>query len=243
MQALDHADPAFPGLVGDAICALSRYMCGVAFDAVPKPGEVIQGFDKLNPVYVATTERRDGPGPEQRKRYSSCGDQLHAILERIGVRNEHWVNRASLGNYTVGANISLLGPGPCPAAKTPPRDVNYRPPAGSLCLMWTTGTDAHAFVVLGDGSDAGHILTANYGAGGMSESASPGADIADSPWALEMSGIPPVPTGRHKVGASHRILQSVITPTALVPYISGQIDLSGAQVSDELIAALGARYE
>lgn len=254
MQALDHADPAFAPLLGSAIVALSYSLCGVSPDAAVPAGGVVAGFDKLAPKYIATTEGRDGPGPDQRKAYSSCGDQLHRILELIGVRNEPWVNRKSLGHYTVGANIQRLEPGPCPIAKTPPRDTAYCPPAGSLCLIWTSGYDAHAFVVLGPGSDPNHILTANYGAGGMSSATAPGANVADSPWTLEKvpattPGAPPKPTGRHLIGGSRRVLQSVITPEAIVPYISAQIDLSGVTLSAalqdgvDLIAALGARYE
>lgn len=246
---IDHADPAFAPLLGSAIVALSYSLCGVSPDALVPAGGVVAGFDKLAPKYVATTEGRDGPGADQRKAYSSCGDQLHRILELIGVRNEPWVNRKSLGHYTVGANISRLEPSACPAAKVPPRDPAYRPPPGSLCLIWTSGYDAHAFVVLGDGSDANHIRTGNYGAGGMSSATAPGANVADSPWALEFrAGVaPPTPSGRHLLGGSRRVLQRVITPDALVPYITAQIDLSGVTFSAalqdgvDLIAALGAR--
>lgn len=249
MQALDHADPAFAPLLGSAIVALSYSLCGVSPDAGVPAGGVIAGFDKLAPKYVTTTEGRDGPTAEARSRYSSCGDQLHRILELIGVRNEPWVNRKSLGHYMVGANISRLEPAACPAAKTPPRDVTYRPPPGSLCLIWTSGYDAHAFVVLGDGSDVNHIRTGNYGAGGMSAASAPGAVVADSPWADEIAKITGKTTGRHLLGGSRRILQSVLTPEALIPYITAQIDLSGvtfsANLQDgvDLIAALGARYE
>ena len=235
MAALDHADPAFASLLGDAIVALSYSLCGVAPDAPVPAGGVVQGFDKLHPTYIKVTEGRDGPGPDQRAHYSSCGDQLHALLERIGVRNEPWVNRKSLGHYRNGGNIVQLEHPTCPCAKTVPRTPDYRPPPGSLCLMWTTGLDAHAFVWLGPGSDENHARTANYGAGGMSQATAPGADVADSPCVWNL--------GRLLIGGSRRTLQSVITPEAIVPYITAQIDLTGAPVTGELIDALGARYD
>ena len=234
MQPLERSTPEFVECLTAAIVALSRHFCGVV-DALPKPGEKVNGRDKLDPVYVAVTEHRDGPGPEQRKYYSSCGDQLHAILERIGVRNEPWVNRKALGHYTNGANITRLHGGACPPAKYAPRVIDYRPPVGSLCLMWNTGLDAHAFTILGPGSDDRHILTGNYGAGGMCAATAPGANVADSPILWDGRAL--------RFGQSRRILQSVITPASLVPYITAQIDLSGAPVSGELVDALGARYE
>lgn len=235
MPALDHADPAFASLLGDAIVALSYSLCGVALDAPVPAGGVVQGFDKLAPEYVKVTEGRDGPGPDQRKAYSSCGDQLHEILRLVGVRNELWVNRKSLGHYANGQNITRLERPTCPCAKYAPRDANYRPPTGSLCLIWTTGLDAHAFVWLGAGSDEYHARTANYGAGGMSSATAPGANVADSP-IVESAG-------RLLVGGLRRALQCVITPEAIIPYITAQIDLTGASVTGELIDALGARYD
>jgi hypothetical protein len=35
----------------------------------------------------------------------------------------------------------------------------------------------------------------------------------------------------------------VITPASIVPYIDAQIDLTGAPVTDDLIDALGARFD
>ena len=243
MTKLDPADLRYALALGDAIVALSYYFCGVDILATPPPGGVLKGRAKDDAVYRAATEGRDGPGDLERAHYSSCGDQLHAILERLGVRNEPWVNRKSLGHYRPGCNIVNLHKPTCPIAIDAPRAVAYRPPAGSLCLIWTTGNDAHAFVVLGDGSDPAHIRTGNYGAGGMNAALSPGANVADSPYLTELSPYDGSATGRHLIGGSHRVLQSVITPEAIVPYVSAQIDLSGAPVTDELIDALGARYE
>ena len=237
---IEKSSPEFAELLGEAIVSLSRYFCGVPHVHAPHGGKVV-GRDKLDPVYVAVTEHRDGPGPAQRAAYSSCGDQLHAILERVGVRHPA-LNRASQHNYQNGANITRLQQ--FPFSRVAPKDVAYRPPAGSLCLIWTTGYDAHALVVLGPGSDEHHIETANYGAGGMSSATAPGADIADSPVALEMRPTAPGgPTGCILIGGSRRKLHYVIEPAMIVPYIDAQIDLSGCEVSGELVDALGARYD
>lgn len=241
-MTLARGSPEFAEALGQAIVELSYCFCGVERDKRPVPGQVVAGLNKLAPVYVAATERRDGPGAAQRKRYSSCGDQLHAILERVGVR-EPWVNRASLGQYRATKNIQELEPYDArnnpigsTAAVYAPKDPAYRPPPGSLCLIWTTGYDAHALVALGPGSDAGHVLTGNYGAGGMSESITPGANVADSPcsWDPAREAL--------TIGGSHRVLHCVITPAALAAHITAQIDLTGCQVTGELLDALGAKY-
>ena len=105
---LDRSSPEFVPLLGDAIVALSHMMCGVPPDRAIPPGGKVEGFDKLAPEYMRTTEHRDGPGPEERRKYSSCGDQLHAILRRIGVR-EPWVNQGA--NHVFGTlQIAKLEP-------------------------------------------------------------------------------------------------------------------------------------
>ncbi len=237
---IEKSSPEFADLLGEAIVSLSRYFCGVPYVHAP-PGGVANGRTKLDPVYRQVTEGRDGPGPEQWRHYSSCGDQLHAILERVGVRLP-FLNRKSLHGWVPGANISRLQRPACPFAAAPLAASTYRPPNGSLCLIWKTGTDAHALVILGPGSDEHHIETGNYGAGGMSPSSSPGANIADSPWAPELSVDGKMNTG-HLLGSSRRKLHTVITPASIVPYIEAQINLSGCAVTGELVDALGARYE
>lgn len=243
---IEKSSPEFASLLGDAIVAISYSLCGVSPTATVPAGGTVKGFDKLAPQYIKTTEGRDGPGPEQWKHYSSCGDQLHEILRRVGVRLPA-LNRASLKQYVPGANITRLQQ--FPFSKEAPNDPSYRPPAGSLCLIWNTGLDAHALVVLGPGSDSRHIRTGNYGAGGMNASVAPGADVADSPWADEMTrSDPPKPTGYHLVGSSRRKLHTVITPASIVPYIDAQIDLSdirgfGETAISDIGDKLGARYE
>jgi hypothetical protein len=229
---IEKSSPEFAELLGEAICALSRHFVGVAIDARPAPGKVINGRDKLDPVYMAVTEHRDGPGPLQRANYSSCGDQLHAILERLGVRLPA-LNRASKKQYQVSANVTRLQAFPFSREAKPHEPP---PPAGSLCLIWTSGYDAHALVCLGPGSDEHHILTGNYGAGGMNAAIAPGASLADSPLERDAASY-------LHIGGSHRRLHTVITPASIVPYIDAQIDLTGAPVTDDLIDALGARFD
>jgi hypothetical protein len=248
---LEKSSPEFADALGQAIVALSYSMCGVDLEAAIPPGGVVQGFNKLAPEYIRVTENRDGPTPQARENYSSCGDQLHEILRRVGVRLP-FVNRASLnGKFAYGQNIIWLQKPHCPFAISPPKDPNYRPPTGSLCLIWTNGLDAHALTILGPGSDDKHILTGNYGAGGMSKEISPGANVSDSPCVPEMKPVldkngkkvGETPTGNILIGGRRRTLHTVITPASIVPYIDAQIDLSGARVTDDLISALGARYE
>src|SRR6187402_1659302 len=87
----------------EAVLALARYACGYE-----------KGRSKDDPIYAMVTEGRDVG--EFRKQYSSCGDLGHWILERLGVR-ERWVNRKSLKQYMVGANVSRLGLA-CPISKS-----------------------------------------------------------------------------------------------------------------------------
>lgn len=238
---IEKSSPEFAELLGEAIVALSYYFCGVDRDAVVPKGGKLNGRSKLDPVYKQVTENRDGPGPEQWEDYSSCGDQSHAILYRLGVRLP-FLNRAALKQYRVGRNIVNLQRPACPFAGFALPASTYRPPAGSLCLVWTNGLDAHALTILGPGSDEHHIRTGNYGATGMKPFSGPGANVADSPWAPQLSADKKVNTG-HLLGTSGRKLHGVITPASIVPYIDAQIDLSGCAVTGELVDALGARYE
>lgn len=243
---IEKSSPEFAKILGQAIVAMSYSMCGVDSSTPVPHGGVVNGYDKLAPAYVEVTEHRDGPGPEQWKDYSSCGDQLHAILERVGVRLPA-LNRASQKQYVSGANITRLQQ--FPFSKPAPKDPGFRPQPGTLCLIWNTGYDAHALVCLGPGSDENHMLTGNYGASGMSSSSGPGANVADSPWVNELSLVAPhAPTGYQLVGGSRRKLHYIITPESIVPYIDAQINLSGIrgfssiEISD-IGDKLGARYE
>ena len=202
-------------LWADAAVALCEYACG--YDA---------GRGKDDPVYAAVTEGRDVP--PNRARYSSCGDLAHWLLERLGVR-EHWVNRASLGHYTVGANVSDLAG--CPVHVVP--GSAFLPQPGDILEIWNAsgGQDAHVCVCLAEPHD-GKITLANYGAGGMSAQAWPGANVHDSAWSAMTSG--------HYVGT--RRVQRVVPLASIVTVITAQPDLTGARVTGELIDALGAKW-
>jgi hypothetical protein len=120
------------------------------------------GRDERDPVYRAVTEGRDTPGakPGQRGYYSSCGDLAHGMYEWLGVRLP-WVNRASLGQYRPGWNVSCLTS--AESARYPePGDV-YDP--GDVVLVWDrldTG-DAHVICVVEHVPGDGVVLTAEYG--------------------------------------------------------------------------------
>ncbi len=236
---IEKHSPEFAELLGVAICGISRHFCCAAPACYinPPPGGVVNGRGKLDPIYQdRVCEGRDGPTDYAREHYSSCGDQLHAILQAVGVRHA-CLNRKSLHGFEYGVNITRLRKGACPFSDDRPfAGFKELPPPGSLCLIWTGGYDAHALVIHGQGSDENHVITGNYGAGGMNKSTTVGASLADSPVTRDVKGY-------LHIGGSHRQLHTIITPAMIVPYIEAQIDLTGAIVTDEVIQALGARWD
>ena len=148
-----------------AAVALCEWACG--YD---------QGRTKDDPVYKIVTENRDGPGREQRKHYSSCGDLGHFLLERLGVR-EPWINRDDdglFGNWKSGVNVSNLWGSGCPIDMVPGKD--WKPEPGDILILWNTGFDAHVCVSSGETVN-NKLKTFNYGVGGMNPEASPGSRI------------------------------------------------------------------
>lgn len=133
-----------------------RYACG--YD---------KGRGEPDTVYQAVTEGRDRP--PYPNSYSSCADLVHAMLYRLGARSP-WVNRAENKGWRstrAHNNITLLQSrkeGPeygCPeAVSDPAADSKLQP--GDACLIWNTGNDAHAFVVL-DHPSPSKMLVAEYG--------------------------------------------------------------------------------
>jgi len=202
-----------------AAVALAEHACG--YDA---------GRTKLDPVYVEVTEGRDGPGPEQRRHYSSCGDLAHWLYKRLGIR-EPWVNRTDdgvNGPWRAGENVSRLWGGACPFDQVPPADELWLPEPGDVCLIWNTGNDAHVMVALGLDADGKRLRTANYGAGGMSPAVAPGARISSAYVTRQH--------GRPFYGA--RQIQRVLPLAAAVRQISVQPDLRGAALTGEEIDAI-----
>lgn len=200
--------------------ALCEYACGYA-----------RGRDKTDPVYVEVTEGRDGPGPAQRKRYSSCGDLAHWMFERLGLR-EKFLNRASLGpnganGWVPGVNVSRLAY--CGIAKIP--KPGWCPQLGDVLLVWNTpqGTDAHVTIALGPPVD-GKLRTANYGAGGMSEAISPGARIASGPFVEVRAGVFQYSTKR---------VQRYLSLEDAVALSTAPPDCAGAILPGEVLDALG----
>ncbi len=164
--------PALNELRRKAAWRIARMACGG-----------IAGVSKDNPIYVRVTEGRDGPGPAQRARYSSCADLAHWLLETLGCRSD-FLNRKSLGGWVSGVNVSRLdtrgptNPRGCPWTRLP--RAGWQPEPGDILIAWNNGLDAHVMVAVGfrdiDGTRV--LETANYGAGGMSPAVSPGARCA-----------------------------------------------------------------
>lgn len=206
----------------EAAVALIRFACGND-----------QGRDKLDQAYAQVTEGRDGPGPAQRKAYSSCGDLGHWYLERLGMRAK-WVNRTSLGHYQIGMNIADISI--APMHQGAPTSADWRPEPGDILEIWNmaAGGDAHLCVCLSvtPGSSPCAMLTGNYGAGGMSAAISPGAKLGlsaltyhDDYWTY----------GTRKI-------MRVLRLRDVIPALTAPPDLSDCAVSGELVDALGARY-
>ena len=205
-----------------AAVALCEYACG---------GDA--GRSKDDAVYKEITENRDGPGPLQRKTYSSCGDLAHWFYSRLGIR-EPWVNRTgdgAFGPWKPGANVSQLWGNACPIDLAPPDDPNWLPEPGDVVLIWNTGFDAHVMVSLG--LDGPNLRTANYGAGGMSPLPSPGAKIAGKPLTRAH--------GRPFYGT--RQMQRYLPLAAAIKRITVKPDLTGASLNGEQVDAIELNWD
>lgn len=205
-----------------AAVALDEWSCG--YDA---------GRSKDDPVYLReVTEGRDYGAA--RARYSSCGDRFHWRQFRLGVR-EDWVNRAQHKGWKVGQNISKIASIPWAAGygKALPEFLDLLP--GDELLIWNnpTGTDAHSLSItqvslLDVTTNPGggmKLTTANYGAGGMSPSAMPGARIGTAQLVYKrgVGGL------GHYYGT--RKLQRVVRLSDIVKHITAKPDLSSGTLS------------
>lgn len=200
-----------------ASVALCEWACG--YD---------NGRSKDDPVYRLVTENRDGPGPEQRKHYSSCADLGHFLLMRLGVR-EKWINRTddgTFGPWMPGANVSLLWGSSCPIDSVP--DADWQPEPGDILILWNTGNDAHVCVAIAP-LEQGRLKTANYGAGGMSPSAIPGAKLGSNKLIWD---------GKHWVYGS-KIVQRCLKLKDIISVVSVKPILTeGCSLTGEVIDAL-----
>lgn len=200
-----------------AAVALCEHACG--YDA---------GRAKDDPVYVEVTEGRDGPGPKQREKYSSCGDLAHWLYKRLGIR-EPFINRTDdgvNGPWKAGENVARLWGGACPFDRVPPADLAWMPKPGDVLLVWNTGFDAHVMVALG--IEGTKLRTANYGAGGMSAGLSPGARIGAAFVTRQ--------AGRTFYGA--RQIQRYLPLSEAVKHITAPPDLRGAALTGEEVDAI-----
>ena len=210
-----------PELWRTAAVALCEFACG------PKDAR-----SKDDPVYAEVTEGRDGPGPEERKRYSSCGDLAHWLYKRLGIR-EPWLNRTDdymFGPWKPGENIIRLWGKPCPIDRVPPSDSGWIPQPGDVVLIWNTGFDAHVMVALGH--DGGLLRTGNYGAGGMSPLAFPGSKIASKALTFQL--------GKPFYGT--RQIQRVLPLEEAVAHVTAPPDLTGASLTREQLNAFDAAF-
>jgi hypothetical protein len=200
-----------------AAVALCEYACGNRI-----------GRSKDDDVYKEVTEGRDGPGPDRRRRYSSCGDLAHWLYKRLGIR-EPWLNRTdddAFGPWKPGANVSRLWGGSCPFDEVPPDDPDWMPEAGDVVLIWNTGIDAHVMVSLG--REGGELRTANYGASGMSPLAFPGAKIASKRLTFQ----------HNKPFYGTRQIRRFLPLARAIEHITVQPDLTGAALTGEQFDAI-----
>lgn len=196
---------------------LAEYACG--YEA---------GRSKDDDVYKEVTEGRDGPLPANRAAYSSCGDLAHWLYKRLGIRQE-WINRrddGAHGPWRPGANITALWGKACPFDQVPPIDAAWMPEPGDVVLIWNSGNDAHVMVALG--RDGANLRTANYGAGGMSPLASPGAKIAAKPLTFQQG----------KLFYGTRQVQRFLPLAEAVKQITAEPELKGAALTGEEFDAI-----
>jgi|SRR5215204_2076599 len=204
-----------------AAVALDEFACGYG-----------QGRSKDDPVYLGdVTEGRDYGA--MRARYSSCGDRFHWRQYRLGVR-ESWINRRP--NYRVGQNISLISGLAWASGYGKPLPEHVDIEIGDELLIWNApaGSDAHSLSVIGIELDGARrvLRTANYGAGGMSPGASPGARLGSGQLVWKQG-----PAGwGHYYGA--RRLQRIVRLSDIVAHVTAPPNLAGASMTGEDLDAL-----
>lgn len=113
-----------------------------------------KGRPESDPIYRAITENRDTG-----RAYSSCGDLVHWLYFRLGIRGA-WLNRAEHLGWKRGLNIARLVYR-CPDARKVRPDEQFE--LGDVLVVWNKrdGTDAHVLVVRSQG--AGVLLSADGG--------------------------------------------------------------------------------
>lgn len=206
----------------EAAVALDTWACGGAV-----------GRSKTDPVYQLIVEGRDVPSSYER--YSSCADRAHWRLWRLGCRLP-FVNREERSplphDWHVGVNISNLHDvrqgSPClfrvddqgrKYATQPGAD--WEPSPGDELIIWNTGNDAHSLSIIShDGSRA---VTANYGAGGMSKAAFPGAKLGNAPLVFKAGH------WWYGEGARAKQVMRVLRLVDIIETLTAKADLSGPE--------------
>lgn len=213
-----------------AVVALDEWACGYA-----------DGRPKTDPVYQKVVEGRDVPATYAT--YSSCADRAHWRLWRLGCRlpfvnreersplphdwhvalNIAWLHDPSKGSPV---HYAILGGHRIPVAP----GVDWSPAPGDEMLIWNSGNDAHSLSVMSwDGLTA---RTSNYGAGGMSPSPSPGADLSEAP--LRFDGR----VWKYGRPGHEKIVQRIITLADVLPTLTARADLSGPDFVGDFAAGV-----
>ena len=172
-----------------------------------------EGRAETDPVYQEVTEGRDTG--QYRAFYSSCGDLAHWLYARLGVRSK-WCNRAELGHYRVGMNVSNLAYHEC--ARVPANDALFA--QGDVLIIWARPdtTDSHVIVVLDH--QPPFIYTGEYG--------QPGGALKTR----QLNGI----TGRPRIGT--RFIQKVLPLASVLELASvrGELTEPDRQLIDACVA-------
>lgn len=205
-----------------ACVALDTWACGGA-----------AGRAKTDPVYQMVTEGRDVPASYVK--YSSCADRAHWRLWRLGCRRPfvnreertpqpkdfHWgVNIAWLHDLAKGAPCLSVTQANGTKFPTAPK-ADWEPTVGDELLIWNTdiGKDAHSLSIVS--FDGGRAETANYGAGGMSAAAFPGAKLASAPLVFKAGA------WQYGEGARIKKVMRVLRLVDIIETLTAKADLSG----------------
>ncbi len=122
------------------------------------------GRDELDPVYRVITERRDGPTPALRAKYSSCGDLAHWLLRCLGVRAA-WLNRDDDEDgqpWHSGVNLNWLCPPPIGKCSIAKADLQADPEPGDI-FVENNAHGGHVFCAIEYDAAADTLVTAEYG--------------------------------------------------------------------------------
>jgi hypothetical protein len=182
---IEKSSPEFAELLGEAICALSRHFVGVAIDARPAPGKVINGRDKLDPVYMVSPSTATAPAPCSARTTAraaiSCTRFSSAWRALARLEPSHFQKQ-----YQVGENITRLQAFPFQREAKPHEPP---PPAGFSVPDLDVGLRrARARVPRPGQRRAPHAHRELRRGWHECSAIAPGASLADSPLELDAAG-------------------------------------------------------